>query len=455
MRVASLAHLVCPYCRGGLEARFRSPATGPEIESAILACGCCEFPLLGGIPIFQRDGRVDIMRQTVDAPLVPGPEVSRLRELIRAGKGEEALALLLSSPPAWIRRALTSLPQGLRAPRRFLERLAGRQALREARDLMQRGPSSTARLALESYARRTGKTEHFHHFFYRFAQPRHLSSLAVAWSLPSGPRAALDLACGFGHTLHCWTNRNPGRAFFGVDRNFVALYIARSWVAPLAEFVCARGDDRLPFPDGFFGAILCADAFHYFRRKESAVADFRRLLAPDGVLALTRFGNARVEPREGDELDPEGYARLFEGFRYRFLEDGGILRRYVSGRLPDLSVPDGTASVTDAKWLTLVASGSDAPFRDGGPVGPWPHGLGRLRVNPLYRIAPRADGAALTLEFPSPWFEFENRECLAYMPTTIDLARRTLEDIEAQRRTPEVDDLVRRCVVLGLPEAYG
>ena len=436
MKESSLAHLVCPYCGNGLEARFRSPASGREIESAILACACSEFPLVGGIPIFQRTGTVDLMRQTVDSPLVRGPEVSRLLELLRAGSGEEALALLV--PPA--------RPAGSRG---LLERLGG--GSRASRS----DSPSTARDALEAYARQSGKAEHFFHFYHRFAQPRHMSSLAAAWILPDGPGASLDLACGFGHTLHSWTSKRPSATFYGVDRNFVSLYVARRWVAPRADYVCTRGDDRLPFADGFFSAILCADAFHCFSRKKAAVEDFRRLLAPEGAVALSRFGNARVEPREGEELDPEGYARLFESFRVRLSPESEFLRRYVSGRLPDLSAADGPGPVANAKWLTLVAARSEEPFRDYGPLGDWPHGLGRLRLNPLYRTRPRPDGVSLALEFPTPWFESENAECLAYMPKTIDLPRGTLDDVEAQRRTPEVERLIGCGVVLGFPEAYG
>ena len=105
MKETTLARLVCPYCGSNLEARLRTPSTGSEIDSAILACACGEFPLLGGIPIFRREGRVDVMRQTVDAPLVEGPSVSRLLALIRSGAADHALMRLLVWPASWVRRA--------------------------------------------------------------------------------------------------------------------------------------------------------------------------------------------------------------------------------------------------------------------------------------------------------------------------------------------------------------
>jgi SAM-dependent methyltransferase/uncharacterized protein YbaR (Trm112 family) len=458
MKERTLAGLVCPYCSGPLEPRFRTPETGPEIESALLACRCGEFPLLGGIPIFLREGRVDVMRQTVDAPLVRGPTVARLRSLIRNGAAGEALRHLLVWPMPWVRRALGSLdilPPRLQSRLQgVLENFAAHGPARDQKVFDPRS-SATARDALASYARQSGKAEHFHHFYHRFSQPRHLSILATAGILPSKGGWSIDIACGFGHTLYSWAGSQAAGTFLGLDRNFFELYIARRWVAPRAEYVCANADERLPFPDGAFEAILCADAFHCFLRKQEAVDEFLRVLAPNGALALARFGNAKVEPREGYELDPEGYARLFHGIEIRFLRDRDILARYRSRRLPDLSSPGGPEAVASEKWFTLVASRDPAVFRDHGGFEDWPHAVGHLALNPLYRVTPGNGRATLGLKFPTKWFEFENAEALTYMPGRVDVEDTTLADLAAGRRTETVEVLLSQCVALGLPEAYG
>ncbi len=144
-----------------------------------------------------------------------------------------------------------------------------------------------------------------------------------------------------------------------------------------------------------------------------------------------------------------------KAFPIRFLADPAVLAGYVSGRLPNLEDGGTPGSVASTKWISLVASPSPAAFRDYGPIGEWPHGLGRLGLNPLYRSIPRAGGFTLQLELPTEWFEFENAECRSYMPERIDVDRGVLEDVAAQRRTPEVEALIRQCVVLGLPESYG
>jgi SAM-dependent methyltransferase len=459
MKEDTLARLLCPYCGGNLEPGFRRPATGPEIESALLACGCGEFPLLGGIPIFVREGRVDVMRQTVDAPLLRGPAVERLRSLIRANRAREALTRLLVWPGPSLRRvieAVEALPRSLRSRLHpLLEDVAVRGQRREKKVFDNGNAQGTAREAMASYARQTGKAEHFHHFYHRFGQPRHLSILAVAEILPTGSGWSVDIACGFGHTLHSWATNRPEGTHLGLDRNFVELYIARRWVAPRAEYVCASADERLPFADGAFSAILCADAFHCFLRKREAVDEFRRVLAPDGVIALARFGNVRVEPREGYELDPAGYARLFDGLQTRFLADREILAGYLARRLPDLREAGGPESVAGEKWITLLASRTHRMFRDYGAITSWPHGVGRMAMNPLYRVSERAGGATLELEFPTQWFRKENADRLNYLPNRIDLDRETLADLADGRRTERVESLLGCGVVLGLPEVYG
>lgn len=43
--------------------------------------------------------------------------------------------------------------------------------------------------------------------------------------------------------------------------------------------------DAIPFPDGSFDAIVCAQSFHWFATS-SALAEMRRVLIPDGMLGL-------------------------------------------------------------------------------------------------------------------------------------------------------------------------
>jgi len=460
MKLSTLQLLCCPFCAGGLRPTHVRE-DGGEIASGILACACGEYPLLGGIPIFLREKRVDMMMQTVDEPLIGGPRTERLLELIRAGDPERALLLLLAVPPPWVRRGLeiAELLRGrsARAARRRLEEGWVRAARPSAALLLDRDPSSTAADVFDYYFRRARSSELYHHFRHRFTQPRHLTSLALASLLPRDERPVLDVACGFGHTLHYWTARHPGRLFVGLDRNFFELYVASRWIAPAADYVCAAADGALPVRAGAFGGAFCADAFHYFLRKRYCVAELARATEPRGTIVLARFGNRAVEPREGYELSPAGYGRLFGNARWAIVPDRAILARYLEGLAPDLSGPPVAPEAEGEKWLSLVSSGDASVFRDHARLSAWPHAAGVRRVHSLYRQVGGGDGdaAVYALEMPSKWFAFENGECREYMPERFTLGAAARAALERGEDHPEIDELVRRAAVVGLPERHG
>lgn len=457
MRASTVELLECPFCGGRLSVVSRDPEAGEDFESGILRCACGEIPVVGGIPIFRREGRVDVMLQTRDAPSSIGPGVRSILDLVRAGRGEEALLPLLVPPDRLIRRALLAvelLPARRQGrARRALQSAWARRARKRSGALLERPPTATAREVLSDHYRRLGRPEHFHHFFHRFSQPRHLTFLALADLLVGGRGAGLDLACGPGHMLHALTTREPERPWIGLDRNFFELYIARRWIAPRADYVCADADGPLPFARGVFGGAICSDAFHNFLRKRLCATELLRTVDPGGMIVLLRIGNRLVEPHEGYELDPDEYRALFPGTAARLVNDRGLLDRYLSGRAPDLSEEPPAAEMAKEKWISLVVDRGERALRDHGALTAWLQGFGRLRVNPLYAEDP-ANRRRWSLRMPSPWFEFENGACRAYMPETIELADEVVAELEAGRRTPEIDELVRQCVVLGFPQRY-
>jgi SAM-dependent methyltransferase/uncharacterized protein YbaR (Trm112 family) len=455
-----LSLLLCPYCAGGFRLASWTERDG-EVVSGILRCPCGEIPVLGGIPVFRREGRVDSMRQSRDIPIVRGPAAARLLELIRAGEPERALLLLVTVPPMWIRRGLAAadaLPDRLRATQlRLLEDAWIHSAGPVRRLLLGPAQESTAAEALGYYYRRVGRSELHHHFRHRFAQPRHLTILGLASLLPRDDRAVLDVGCGFGHTLHYWTTRHPARTFVGLDRDFFELYVARRWIAPRADFVLSDADAPFPFRARAFGGAFCSDAFHCFLGKRIAASELMRAVGPDGAIVLARFGNREVEPREGYELAPEEYGALFAGMRFAVRLEHSILARYLSGRAPDLSGPTVPDGASGEKWISLVVSGDDSLFRDHGDLGNWPHAVGARRVQSLYREVERANGgdAVYELRMPSRWFEFENGGCRDYMPQRFTLPAAAREALERGEDHPLLGELVRRAAVVGMPERFG
>jgi SAM-dependent methyltransferase len=229
--------------------------------------------------------------------------------------------------------------------------------------------------------------------------------------------------------------------------------VARHWVAPGAQFVCGDGELPLPFADGALAASLCADALHHFDRKRECLDELRRCTA-GGTIVVAGVGNLLVEPREGEECTPGGYAALLAPWPYRLRSEAELVGRYVRGEGPDLADPAVRQPFEGGKWLYYVASEDPAMLRTHGALGTWPHASGRLALNPLYSLRARGGAFDLTLRFPSPWYAFENGALAEYHPRNVTVDARTLDAVAHGRRTPKVEELLAQFVVVGLPERY-
>src|SRR6187402_483644 len=80
MRVDTLEILRCPFCGTRLtivenDALWR---VGDRLETGVLGCECCAFPIVDGIPV-----------------LIASDTARNAMHLLEAGKGEEALDVLL------------------------------------------------------------------------------------------------------------------------------------------------------------------------------------------------------------------------------------------------------------------------------------------------------------------------------------------------------------------------
>jgi hypothetical protein len=56
--------------------------------------------------------------------------------------------------------------------------------------------------------------------------------------------------------------------------------------------------------------------------------------------------------------------------------------------------------------------------------------------------------------FPTAFYEEENAEYKQYLPEVVSVNAQVLGDLTYAKRTPEMEPLIERCVVLGLPERY-
>jgi ubiquinone/menaquinone biosynthesis C-methylase UbiE len=109
--------------------------------------------------------------------------------------------------------------------------------------------------------------------------PAHLTEFIR--SLAQADRA-LDLGVGDGRLateLHA-------SDLTGADVSQVALDRARTRL-PDAKLVLVQPDEPLPFEDGEFDLVVCAETLEHVRDVQLALSEIRRVLRPGGRLALT------------------------------------------------------------------------------------------------------------------------------------------------------------------------
>ncbi|MGZ4202386.1 MAG: class I SAM-dependent methyltransferase [Thermoleophilaceae bacterium] len=134
---------------------------------------------------------------------------------------------------------------------------------------------------------------------------------------------ALDLGCGDGRL----TTQLQARELTAADVSHVALERARRRL-PGARLVELELDAPLPFEDGAFELVLCAETLEHVRDVQLFLSEVRRVLAPGGRLAIGTPAHGRLTAlrllvvgfeAEHDPLSP--HLRLFTKRSLRTLLD--------------------------------------------------------------------------------------------------------------------------------------
>jgi malonyl-CoA O-methyltransferase len=105
------------------------------------------------------------------------------------------------------------------------------------------------------------------------------------------PAVVVDLGCGTGHGARALKDRYRSAMVIGLDPALGMLRETRrrsGWLRPLQR-VC--GDARqLPFRDGAVNLMFSNLMLQWCDDLDAALAEIRRVLAPDGFLAFSTFG---------------------------------------------------------------------------------------------------------------------------------------------------------------------
>ena len=411
MRETLLAILRCPFCgsRLTLVDNQAIDCTDGWIDSAVLGCDCCAFPVVAGIPVLIAD---DTTREAMHQ--------------LEADQPEQALWTLLGLDEA----------RGV-----------------SFRSLMQH-PRPTYRDALAILS----LDAEADCFLYRFSDPTFVTIEALLMGLGQcgslDPRPVLDLCGGSGHLTRVLAGLEPAGGVINGDVYFWKLWMARRFTSPSSDAVCCDANNPLPFARDACSLVVLADAFPYIWHKRLLAEEMMRAVGSRGVIVMPHLHSSLGENfSAGMTLTPAGYANLLEPHGPQLFSDEHLFDDVLNKRTVDLTRSVSPAEIASESSFTLVASRRDDVFRKYVVRDPVEI-RGELKVNPLYRIDPQGDSSILTLTFPTPEYEEEFGACKQYLPSTVTIPGDVTRRIEPAVLGAQYDELRRRRVIIDAPPDY-
>jgi SAM-dependent methyltransferase len=149
--------------------------------------------------------------------------------------------------------------------------------------MMQRKPDSVTEGLWEPY---DAIADYFAQHAEESAYNAHYDQPAVLNALGEvAGRRVLDAGCGPG--IYAEALVRSGAEVSGFDASRAMVELAQRRLGERAELQLARLGEPLPYPDGHFDLAVCALAIHYVADRRAAFAEFFRVLAPGGALAVS------------------------------------------------------------------------------------------------------------------------------------------------------------------------
>jgi ubiquinone/menaquinone biosynthesis C-methylase UbiE len=137
----------------------------------------------------------------------------------------------------------------------------------------------------------------------------------------------LDAGCGEGWFARRLAPLVPEGLVVGLDADSNAIHAARSQSAAIENLIYIWGEaENIPWQEGFFSRVICADSLPYFADPQRALAELHRVLSPGASLWVLNqlSGQDTPSPAASPGQNPpqhrwsvEEYRSLFEqcGFR--------------------------------------------------------------------------------------------------------------------------------------------
>jgi SAM-dependent methyltransferase len=168
----------------------------------------------------------------------------------------------------------------------------------------------------------------------------HFAARLVDLTGPAPDADLLDIACGRGAVLAAAAARGIGR-LTGIDVSPAMIELARADLraAGVTEVDLRVMDaEHLDFPDGQFDVLTAAFALFFLPDPVRAAAEFRRVLRPGGVLAVSTWGDEDERWRFEDDALPASDPRGFRALQQPFSRPEEVTELFEAAAFTDLEV---------------------------------------------------------------------------------------------------------------------
>jgi ubiquinone/menaquinone biosynthesis C-methylase UbiE len=190
--------------------------------------------------------------------------------------------------------------------------------------------------------------------YERYAVPawsRALAEALIDLAAPQPGERVLDVACGTGIVARLAAERVGGTGSVGgVDANDAMLAVAQAAAtASTPPIEWRKGDAAsLPLDDASFDLATCQQGLQFFGDRDAALAEIRRVLVPDGRLAVSVLLPLAYHP---------AWAALADALeRHAGAEAGAMMRSpFPEGDAADLRELAATAGFRDVEVRIAVA----------------------------------------------------------------------------------------------------
>lgn len=434
----------CPYCGFDFNISKIYREANEEILEGIIACECNEYPILDGI-LFLK---INPLKKYLIKCLKEG-QLNRALEHAVFNIGERAceFSAFFNS------KGLFGSALG-KAISIFIEN----QSMNDYKNNFSSNKTFTNLM---------GNNEYNIYLKNRFSTESLWSIYPFISILKENSDRILDLSCGMGHSSFILSTYVRPQQLVCADYHFRQLYINKRYFAKDATFICLDANCQLPFKNGIFSSLLMLDAFHYILERSSLAQEMDRVISSKGLLLLLHIHNSlNHNVGSGWALPPCGWLNLFQNMYVRMFPEWTVVEDYIYRDKLELTREYSIADLDSSNALAVIGLKNKSLLNDYNNV--WQNYLKyktNMIINPLYAIEHKMDEFVLQRRTASESFsnEFPLKE--SYLPKECTINRDIAKVIDGRAiyaKAPEfternihyLDDLMRKFVILNVPQGY-